>query len=164
MSKSFSHRISNSLLPIISQLDSMIAAVKVESSALDSMKEKLREVENLRNQVCLFVSSSYISFQFISLVSILSCLCVDFHVHEAPAGRRSSQFKPQVQPGEGAGDVCRGQEGQGRGESPLDVIVMMHITYRYVSFLWTWCVTTMLPNILPFINMLNLVYCTIRCS
>jgi len=28
-----------------SQLDSMIAAVKVESSALDSMKEKLREVE-----------------------------------------------------------------------------------------------------------------------
>eukprot|EP00598_Pedospumella_elongata_P002037 CAMPEP_0184986466 /NCGR_PEP_ID=MMETSP1098-20130426/16896_1 /TAXON_ID=89044 /ORGANISM="Spumella elongata, Strain CCAP 955/1" /LENGTH=507 /DNA_ID=CAMNT_0027510741 /DNA_START=164 /DNA_END=1687 /DNA_ORIENTATION=+ len=37
-----------------SQLDSMIAAVKVESSALDSMKEKLREVENLRNQISMF--------------------------------------------------------------------------------------------------------------
>lgn len=36
------------------QLDSMIAAVKVESSALDSMKEKLREVENLRNQISNF--------------------------------------------------------------------------------------------------------------
>eukprot|EP01038_Epipyxis_sp_PR26KG_P014645 gene14645-19675_t len=34
-----------------SQLDSMIAAVKVESSALDSMKEKLKEVDNLRNQI-----------------------------------------------------------------------------------------------------------------
>jgi chromosome segregation ATPase len=32
----------------------MIAAVKVESSALDSMKEKLREVENLRNQISNF--------------------------------------------------------------------------------------------------------------
>lgn len=32
----------------------MIAAVKVESSALDSMKEKLREVENLRNQISMF--------------------------------------------------------------------------------------------------------------
>lgn len=38
----------------ISQLDSMIAAVKVESSALDSMKEKLKEVENLRNQISNF--------------------------------------------------------------------------------------------------------------
>eukprot|EP00601_Ochromonadales_sp_CCMP2298_P024450 CAMPEP_0173291658 /NCGR_PEP_ID=MMETSP1143-20121109/12280_1 /TAXON_ID=483371 /ORGANISM="non described non described, Strain CCMP2298" /LENGTH=228 /DNA_ID=CAMNT_0014230929 /DNA_START=158 /DNA_END=841 /DNA_ORIENTATION=+ len=37
-----------------SQLDSMIAAVKVESSALDSMKEKLREVENLRTQIGAF--------------------------------------------------------------------------------------------------------------
>jgi len=37
-----------------SQLDSMIAAVKVESSALDSMKEKLKEVENLRNQISNF--------------------------------------------------------------------------------------------------------------
>ncbi|KAJ1430945.1 hypothetical protein B484DRAFT_395694, partial [Ochromonadaceae sp. CCMP2298] len=37
-----------------SQLDSMIAAVKVESSALDSMKEKLREVENLRVQIGAF--------------------------------------------------------------------------------------------------------------
>jgi hypothetical protein len=36
------------------QLDSMIAAVKVESSALDSMKEKLKEVENLRNQISNF--------------------------------------------------------------------------------------------------------------
>jgi hypothetical protein len=32
----------------------MIAAVKVESSALDSMKEKLKEVENLRNQISHF--------------------------------------------------------------------------------------------------------------
>ena len=32
----------------------MIAAVKVESSALDSMKEKLKEVENLRNQISNF--------------------------------------------------------------------------------------------------------------
>ncbi len=36
------------------QLDSMIAAVKVESSALDSMKEKLREVDALRNQISTF--------------------------------------------------------------------------------------------------------------
>ena len=32
----------------------MIAAVKVESTALDSMKEKLKEVENLRNQISNF--------------------------------------------------------------------------------------------------------------
>lgn len=32
----------------------MIAAVKVESSALDTMKEKLREVEGLRNQISHF--------------------------------------------------------------------------------------------------------------
>ena len=36
------------------QLDSMIAAVKVESSALDSMKEKLKEVDGLRNQINTF--------------------------------------------------------------------------------------------------------------
>jgi hypothetical protein len=32
----------------------MIAAVKVESTALDSMREKLREVDNLRNQLSAF--------------------------------------------------------------------------------------------------------------
>ena len=32
----------------------MIAAVKVESSALDSMKEKLKEVDALRNQISTF--------------------------------------------------------------------------------------------------------------
>jgi hypothetical protein len=37
-----------------SQLDSMIAAVKVESSAFDSMKEKLKEVEGLRTQIQAF--------------------------------------------------------------------------------------------------------------
>jgi len=37
-----------------SQLDSMIAAVKVESNALDTMKEKLKEVEGLRNQISHF--------------------------------------------------------------------------------------------------------------
>ena len=32
----------------------MIAAVKVESNALDTMKEKLKEVEGLRNQISHF--------------------------------------------------------------------------------------------------------------
>lgn len=32
----------------------MIAAVKMESTALDSMKEKLKEVESLRNQISTF--------------------------------------------------------------------------------------------------------------
>ena len=36
------------------QLDSMIAAVKMESSALDSMKEKLKEVDVMRNQISSF--------------------------------------------------------------------------------------------------------------
>jgi chromosome segregation ATPase len=40
--------------PILSQLDSMIAAVKTESSALDQMKEKLKEVDNLRNQIAIY--------------------------------------------------------------------------------------------------------------
>jgi predicted DNA-binding ribbon-helix-helix protein len=37
-----------------SQLDSMIAAVKVESSALDTMRDKLKEVDNLRSQISTF--------------------------------------------------------------------------------------------------------------
>lgn len=37
-----------------SQLDSMIAAVKVESSALDTMREKLKEVDNLRAQITAY--------------------------------------------------------------------------------------------------------------
>jgi DNA repair exonuclease SbcCD ATPase subunit len=32
----------------------MIAAVKTESSALDQMKEKLKEVDNLRNQIATY--------------------------------------------------------------------------------------------------------------
>ena len=36
------------------QLDSMIAAVKTESSALDQMKEKLKEVDNLRGQITVY--------------------------------------------------------------------------------------------------------------
>jgi len=37
-----------------SQLDSMIAAVKVESNALDTMRERLKEVDNLRSQISSF--------------------------------------------------------------------------------------------------------------
>jgi predicted DNA-binding ribbon-helix-helix protein len=37
-----------------SQLDSMIAAVKVESNALDTMRDKLKEVDNLRSQISTF--------------------------------------------------------------------------------------------------------------
>lgn len=36
------------------QLDSMIAAVKVESTALDSMRDKLKEIETLRAQISNF--------------------------------------------------------------------------------------------------------------
>lgn len=32
----------------------MIAAVKVESNALDTMREKLKEVDNLRSQISTF--------------------------------------------------------------------------------------------------------------
>jgi hypothetical protein len=38
---------------LFSQLDSMIAAVQVESSALDSMREKLRELDVLRTQLSM---------------------------------------------------------------------------------------------------------------
>jgi hypothetical protein len=37
-----------------SQLDSMIEAVKVESSALDTMRDRLKEVDNLRTQIAIF--------------------------------------------------------------------------------------------------------------
>ena len=36
---------------LFNQLDSMIAAVQVESSALDTMREKLKELDTLRNQL-----------------------------------------------------------------------------------------------------------------
>lgn len=36
------------------QLDSMIEAVKVESTALDSMRDKLKEVDSLRSQIAIF--------------------------------------------------------------------------------------------------------------
>ena len=38
---------------LFSQLDHMIAAVQVESNALDSMREKLKELDTLRSQLSI---------------------------------------------------------------------------------------------------------------